>query len=295
MAFTLTGDLNNDTGRVGVAIGFGSPVNLSQIFSGSPLVYPGSTIRIEESLEVLLNVDVPEWVDIDYHWWQPHEYLGTWQALGQSFSGTRHQPEFSGYINGTSLELRYYSDYTVVANPNTPNALVQGSAIVRDCNFVLDNFKLLGIPGLGLPLFLGSKLVALEGSPPVLKMDNILRPAPLQDREFIRQLTGIGLYLLPGVSGNSYKYTIRAINQVYVDYPAFSGSIACDIVQPDQVSCNTEFNSYLLSTNASATELTECPPPPEGGGLYVVETGTFVCSSDSTFSRPYWRCRIAYF
>ncbi len=264
-----------DTGRTGIVFRFGTPINFSEIFDGSPQFYPGSLVQIEEIVIINCTVTQPDQIDVDMNWWLPHQFLGTYQL----FSGTPTYgvpKEDEGYINADSLQIKRYSLYTIAADPNVIAAQHE-QFTVDSCNFYLqpDIYLFDGetIPVGGFrvhdkkPHFLGS---------------TSLSKAPLKDGFFYPKIGGLGLFFSPGVSCGVIEYTARVINTIATDYPAFPVG-TCEFLQPN---CQQQFSAFLAqhpgqyydteSSCNSASLGTLCRP------------FTFTCPSDPTQTFQYW-------
>ncbi len=276
MAFhQIIDTLIGSTGRSGVALRLGTPLNFSQIFDGSPQYYPGSVIQVEEIATIYCTITNPEWIDVDNSWWSPHQYLGSYQVFsGIPSLGAGKIDE--GYINAVELPITKYSTYTIVADPDVIAAQHE-QFTVDACNFYLqpDVYLFAGetTPVGGFrthqtkPDFLGS---------------TSLSKAPLKDGLFYPKIGGLGLFFSPGVEGGVIEYTARVINTIATDYPPFPVS-TCEFLQPN---CQAQFSAFLAQHPGQYYDTETSCNSASLGTLCI--PFTYTCPSDSTQTFTYW-------
>lgn len=254
------------------------PIQFSQIFNGTPQLYAGSSFTIEEVIEFGVLINKPEVIDVDFRWYPPKKYLGTWTIFDQvSVFGT--YPEDRGFIEDFTTKIRRYSTYVVQANADVPIAVHEQSAI-DDCNFNLVSVQV-GVPP-----------VQVEGSGlfekiAVLKSRDTLTRVPLLDQPFNARIKTIGLYIDAGSELTFINYKCRVINAISVDLPAFPITNC----QVEAVSCDGLFAQYLASINNNtsvvqfyATEPDALAAQTQDGNtgsssLTVQQTSPFVCTA----------------
>lgn len=269
--FEVITSISGQTGSIGYIQSFQTPT-FQDIFSGAPQYYHGSSIEVQETMRVITNITDPSAIDTDLEWFSPKRYIGSWQAIGVGGIPTWEEGTY-GFLNSEVQDISFRSRYTIVANPDTP--IVIGDQIdLSTCNFYLrpdvyifpDNP--VPVPGYRpvdiFPQFIGTATYTA---------------APLADTEYNQYLTGIGLFLKPGVEGVSLNYKIAIINDIYTDYPEYEAPTC--IFAP--VLCQPQFSAFLANTpNVFATE-TQC----------IASVGnciqnTWTCPSDPEQTFPYW-------
>lgn len=223
-------------------------IQFSQIFNGTPQLYAGSSFTVEEVVEIGVLINNPRAIDVDFRWYPPKKYMGTWTLFDQVSSfGT--YPEDRGFLEDFSTKIRRYSTYVIQANADIPIAVHEQSAI-DDCNFNLVSVEV-GVPPLQIQ---GSGLFTPIA---VLKSRNTLTKVPLLNRPFIGRIKTIGLYIDPGCELTFINYKARVINGISVDLPNFPLT-PCNVAPPSN--CDSAYQAWLLT-----------PPPPlaVGGVRYA--------------------------
>jgi hypothetical protein len=249
-----------------------NPILLSDIFSGIPQHYPGSTIRCQEILTLSLSVYDESIVDQDLAWYSPKKFLGNYRLLEDILLPTFY-PEDSGYIENLTLKIRRYSEYTVTANPSVPIALGEDS-IIDNCNFQLksDSFFFGGL------LLTGSTLTNNQA---VFKSQESLTKVDLEDTLFNRRLKGIGFFLRPGVEALTARYQASVINEVRILSAPFPNP-TCSI---GVASCSSQFELFI-DNPANAAYLSQSVCQSQNGVQCLL--GTFTCPSDETQTFNYY-------
>jgi hypothetical protein len=212
-----------------------NPIQFSQIFNGVPQLYAGSSFTVEEVIEFGVLINNQSAIDVDYRWYPPKKYMGTWTIFDQlSVFGT--YPEDRGFIEDDITKVRRYSTYVIQANADIPIAVHEQSAI-DDCNFELGSVQI-GVPPVTVE---GSRLTSPEA---VLKSRHTLSRVPLLDRPFIGRIKTIGLYVDLGCELTFVNYKARVINGISVDLPEFPLTVCSNA--PTDIACQLAFNASLL-------------------------------------------------
>lgn len=273
MAIDTTVQGNGDTGITSYLFLGGAPIPFSQIFTGTPQYYPGSTLTVQEILTIRLSIDNPEWIDVDMNWYEQHKYLGTYQTLifDDELGVT---PISEGYLNRQDTLIKEYSQYTITANPSTLVAKHE-QFTADNCNFYLQPEVYL-FPGENTPV----PGFRLNDRNPVLIGATTLSRAPLADTEYFRKIGGVGLFLTKGVSLISLRYRCAVINDIYTDYtPATAPQ--CVFIEPD---CGQRFAAFLLEVGGRYETLTDCIAVGASG----CTANTWVCPTNPTQTFTYY-------
>jgi hypothetical protein len=266
--------IGGQTGSIGTQFAFGANPTLEQVFNGTPQFYPGSMVQIEEIVTIVTSVVDEKLVDIDFGWWQPHRYLGTFQVI-DSLGSPSHYKDDDGYLVDTIQKVRRYSWYTITANPST--VVAQHEQIALDtCNFYLQPDVYL-FPGQNTPVT-GFRTHDLN---PAFLGSVTLSKAPLVNSFFTPQIGGIGLYLKPGVEGVQINYEAAVINTIKTDYP--SATVPnCVFIEPN---CQFQFSAFLAQQptvrfeTQSACQISQSVP---------CAPSTWVCPTTPTETFVYW-------
>lgn len=273
-------------GPIEIAIRGLEPIDFSDIFGGIPQLYAGSSFTVEEVIEFGCLIKTPELIDVDFRWYPPKKYLGTWTIFDQvSAFGT--SPEDRGFIEDTICKIRRYSVYVIQGNANVPIAVHEQSSI-DNCNFYL------GEVGLNLPP-INVSVQPLIFNEAVLKSRHTLQRVPLVDRNFIAKIKTIGFHIDPGAELTFVNYKCRVINAISVDLPPFPITV-CDVAPQ---SCNGLFANFLQDFNAGspqslayASEALATEAANNSGGIsannYVESGGAFTCTIAPFTVYPYW-------
>jgi hypothetical protein len=202
---------NAGSGTVGHI--FPQPINFSEVFDGAPQFYSGSTIELLEVLTINSQV-VPNQaylVDIDYRWFDPKVYLGTYQLGALVIDGLETEAEGGqGYLTNYISKIKRYSRYTVTADPGTP--IGQGDVLSLDnCNFGLKSVSLSVGP------------LTIEGSVPIQNQSLLTgyisrQRAPLKNAIYNQFFKSVGLYFNPGCEPLSVTHEVKVINAITTDY-----------------------------------------------------------------------------
>jgi hypothetical protein len=266
MVFSRTLDVGI-TGHGG-ALFTGIP-NFSQIFTGTPLFYHGSTIQVQEILTISSEILDERLVDVNYEYFTPKYFLGNWQANGLITQSFNH--EDSGLLWELEQEIKRYSTYTITANPNAPQTFADGGSISQ-CNFELVAVSI-GAPGSTLSAFEPFKKQDL------FLLENYRRPASLADTPYNQKLNSCGFYVVPGARINTVRLDIAIINDIYTQDTAWVPR-QCEL---GVKSCQQQLEEVLVAQNLTLTP-TECP---EG---YTAGSGSWVCPTDPEFFRTVYYC-----
>jgi hypothetical protein len=274
--FEANYSIQGQTGKIGVIQVVAAP-NFSQIFSGSPQYYPGSSIEVQEVMRIVTNVADPSKVDSDTQWFDNKLYLGSYQIISNS-GLTLHREGDDGFLVSQVQEVVRYSHYTITANPNTLVAQHEQLAI-DNCNYYIQPDVYLfpdeinPVPGFRTheinPLFLGS---------------TTLSKAPLADTPFNQKIFGVGLFLKPGVEGVRVEYKLAVINDIYTDYPSAEAP-KCVFGTP---SCPVQFAAFLVTANAFETKA-NCENLVGVGNCTPL---IWTCPTDPDISFTYWTTNL---
>jgi hypothetical protein len=284
MAFSTTFSISGSRGKVGW---FGSgAINFSQLFTGKPQYYAGSVIQVQEVVTIYTSIYEPIAVDKDFGWFVDKQYIGTFQVLGQDAQPT-HYIEDDGYLVDTIQKITRYSNYTITANPSVPIALSEGFT-VYDCNTYLVPEVYL-FPGTNTPVP-GQRLRDPGEGKPILRGYTSLTASDLADTQFFPRISGLGLFLKPGVEGINIDYRVAIINDIYTANQPFPVQ-TCELVQP---SCSEQYNAFLLASgpNQLFPSSVTCeayvaglPPIPI---TFCSGPNFWVCPTDPTYTREFW-------
>jgi len=277
MAFSIGGNLNNVGGEKESRL-FLDPIFFSQIFSGVPEFYAGSTIQVQEILTILLFIPPGNElkIDVDFGWFQNHEYLGTYQLLSGDASTSGVIEGDEGYLTNQIQKIRRYSNYTIVADPAVQ--IGTGEVMVTDdCNFRLEGVTV------DLPPFEIGQLHPQQATG-LFQSAISLTKVGLRDTEFNKRIPGFGLYYAPGVNGYSWSYDVAVVNTIATDLVPFPVTQCATLAVP----CQQEFDAFFagLPDNGFADHYALTP-----GGCNIGEIPdlrVFNCADGGT--RDYYFC-----
>lgn len=176
---------------------------------------------VQEILTILSEV-IPgqeQLVDVDYRWFDPKVYLGSYQVKPTLVSGNSPEGEGGeGFLTNRIVDLVRYSHYTIVADPNVP--VGQGSIFTVDnCNFGLVTVSL-GVP----PVVVTAQKPIVDQA--IFSGNTSIQRAPLKDTDYSCKLASVGLYYNPGCQPSQLFHRIAIINTISTDYDNFP-NFAC--------------------------------------------------------------------
>lgn len=273
MAKTITGT-QSGTGKVLVLDSIGS-VALSEIIAPYPHYYEGSTIRIEERLDINITVGDLGKIDADLGWWQTKYFLGTYQLIGSE--GTPDNTgDNAGYLSYQRMTWRRQHEFTLVGDPGTPIALGEQFTI-QDCNFQIYS----GV----VTLETGEQVYQLFKHQDVFRGAITSTAVEVQELAIIPKIRGFGLFLRPGTTGVEYRWTFTEVDTPFVSLEPAAIASCFYAAMP---SCFDEFTAWKIIQNADflaglkdrpnvATSGDECL-----GGAY--ETAVYNCADGGSVS-----------
>lgn len=278
MAYSLDEMITGQTGSIGLITLSGAP-NLSQLFTGTPQFYAGSLIQIEEILTIVTSIDDASLVDVDYRWFSPRKYLGTYQlinTLGLLSGGAEEQ----GNLFTEYQEIKRYSWYTVVANP-AKLVNIHEQLFIENCNYYTEPavyvFPDEPVPRVGSWMQPNKQPVFIGGT--------TISRAPLLDKTFNQKIYGVGLFLNAGVSGIRVSYKAGIINTVSTDYEQYTAPSCLFAANP---TCQQQFNAFLASADpqfSTSDTLAGC----QATATSVCSAYTYFCPTDPTQQFTYYQ------
>jgi hypothetical protein len=199
-----------------------SPILFSQIFDGTPQFYSGSTIEVQEILQITSQVIIgmEQFVDVDFKWFEPKIYYGSYQLVGLTAGIEDENQGGQGFLTNYIHKFIRRSSYQIVADPSVPIA-EESSLIIDNCSFQLR----------GISAMFGGAEISLN-SP--LQNESLFQGkisrqrAPLKDATYNQFFKSIGLYYNPGCELVGINHRVQIINVVSTDlspYPNFSCSL----------------------------------------------------------------------
>jgi hypothetical protein len=219
-SFTQAADSGGGEGKYGILLP--TPILFSEIFDGAPQYYTGSTIHLQEVLEIESEIIVGKerFVDVDLKWFDSKIYFGTYQ-FGDPLRGQETVNERGeGFLTNRKHVFIRRSDYTVTANPDTPIAMEQVFT-VDNCNFEI----------VEAGIEFGGAEISIQRP---LRNANMFNGkisqtrAPLKDGAYNQFFNSIGLYYNPGCAHVQITHRVQIINAIQTDflpYPEFTCEI----------------------------------------------------------------------
>lgn len=199
-----------------------TPILFSEVFEGAPQFYTGSTIYVQEVLNIKSGIvsGKEKFVDADFRWFDPKIYLGTYQ-FGTIVTGIENENEKGqGFLTNQNHVFVRRSAYTIAANPDTPIAYEQ-TFTVDNCNFETITA---GIEFGGAELEIQRPLRNKNMFTGKISQSR----APLADGIYNQFFFGIGLYMNPGCELLQITHRVQVINALQTDfnpYPEFTCEI----------------------------------------------------------------------
>ncbi len=190
-------------------------ITFTDIFDGTPQFYAGSTILVQEILDIVTTIvpGLEHLVDIDKRWFSNKEYLGTYQ-FNLTTGYTENEFEGgSGFLTSQLQRFKRYSTYTIVAAPDTPVA-ISSTFTIDNCNYQLGK---IGATIAGVAVELQTPLTNEN----LFKGRNSLQKAPLRNANYNPFFIDVGLFLNPGCQPIRLYHTVQIINVVATNWEAF--------------------------------------------------------------------------
>lgn len=268
--------ISGGTGAQGFQFLFSTPTKFSDIYEGVPEVYPGSIVQVQELLNIQLSIADQTLVDVDKNWFFHHQYVGSYQITDGNAQPTHYEGD-EGYMFGTEHAIRRYSTYSITPNPDIPKLLGE-QFVVDNCNFgiIQATFAFGGVSATGYTPVSNKQLVVGQNS---------LTRVDIADRIFERKISGVGLFLKPGVEGISLRYRVAVINEIRITGQAFP-MLECQLSD-----CDTQFNVFISNGSGSKYKTSEACEAADTTGLpgsMNCSPQTFVCPTDSNKTYQYW-------
>jgi hypothetical protein len=207
-----------------ILIDFPGSINFTQIFDGLPQFFPGSIITVQEIVQFLITVTAGEehLVDVDYRWYEPKVYLGSYQLQGGV--GVYREPETEGgqgFLVNSFTEIKRYSTYTIVASPSVPVGTIQGFT-VDNCNLAL---RTVGFGFGGVSIDIQTPLT----NDSLLKGEISIQRARLNNTPYNQFFSQLGLYINPGCRLLQARHKIAVINTIAADLDPYSQPLCVPI------------------------------------------------------------------
>jgi hypothetical protein len=282
VVFNASIDIFGQTGTIAISQ-FGTTINLSQLFDGTPQFYPGSLIQIQEVMTLVTRIEDPKLVDVDYRWAFPREYRGTFQLFGALGLPT-NTVEDQGQILAGLQEISRYSWYTITANPDTIVAKHEQFS-VDNCNFYLQPEVYL-FPGTNTPI---AGFRTTPDLTPTFLGSTTISKAPLLNTQFNQKITGVGLFLYAGIQGVRVEYKAGVINTVYTDYEQADVPQCIFLGTPN---CQQQFNSFVVAggyVNAPVNGVIyDSEAACLGDNQSLCSAQTYVCPTNPSETFTYW-------
>lgn len=219
-SITIPGDTGDASGAIGRALP--TPILFSQIFDGAPQFYLGSTIHVQEILEIesAIIIGKEHLVDVDFKWFQPKKYIGTYQFEAGLTSILNEGENGQGFLTNEKHTFIRRSQYTITANPDVPIAYEQ-TFLVDNCNFEIVEA---GVTFGGAEISIQRPLRNESMFQGKISQTRV----PLSDAQYNQFFNTIGLYYNPGCTLTSLTHRVQVINSIqaaFLPYPEFTCEI----------------------------------------------------------------------
>lgn len=256
-------------------------LDINAVMDGTNRTYSGGQIQIRERLKINTFVEQPSWVDVDYNWPRPHEYLGNYQIAGREGFFTSNYGD-EGYITNTETVVEKITIVNIVADSNKATT-VSGVTSIEQCNLrLLPELKV--IPPVITPVL---TYVPERTQPNFVGLTSVSPPA-IRDGRILAQISGVLVRPRAGVAVINATYGAEVINEVFNDDPIFEQPI-CKL--PENPTCDAEFTQFLYGSNGGIppgdpsgvvfTDLAQCQAiyPPGNPATPQCALGQFTCTS----------------
>lgn len=263
----------------------------------------GNSIEVTQKIEVEIGVDNPAKIDVDYRYYSPKNYCGTWQQ----FTGDSIISNGGGYFdNAMGRNALVNRFHLTVLSEFVPSEYLQFQSQYRadliPCNWRLqpDVFpdQGTGVPVAGFSLVTGtpespSALLNIDSRFLWLNQDDNYPHSSIGITGAYRENLNldnlwykIGMYFYEGCYGISVRnsLSIDSIEQIVI--PAtIENSVAllpeCSSLGSN---CSAQFDLYLQSSSGVFLSQQACV----NSGAVVCLPTTWVCPSDPSYTREVW-------
>lgn len=262
---------------------------IKDVLSSPNVFFSETSVQVSERLFLNVIVTNPDFIDVDFNWPIPHQYLGNYQLA--TWNGSYSCiAENEGFITSTTTIIEKRSAITICADPNLLST-IEGNIKIEQCNFQLKPELKLIPPDI-------TPVVSYQLVQPEPAFEGFLQRQPpvLQSTKFQPQISEARVKLRPGCQLLSASYLIAPINNVFINEPAYILPV-CNL--PEDNSCQQEFDAFVLVNNsglpidtiggghiysifANCEEFKVAGPCPQGTCVQK----TFTCSNGDT--RTYW-------
>lgn len=246
MSYSTTSPLQGNTGRIiqtvvsSLATGGRADVAWSEIAEPGFRLPIGASFDLIEELVIRVSVDDEKLVDVDMRYYEPHQFLGSWQLIGEFVSQLYPSAGEEGFL--------WYSDTTIVRKnrftliPTPGSKYLDGNSNIDNCNFRLAGTQL---------IFANASVISLStgSDSSQFRAQNDRNMYALQGT-VKTEIDTVGLYLNRGVSGISLLYDARIDNVAYANTNPPTSRLCGDTGNK----CMDDFYMFLAG-------LTPTPPP----------------------------------
>jgi hypothetical protein len=212
------------TGEVGFL--FPPPdFSVETLFATRVPVSEGSTVVINESVQLVFSIDNPSLVSLDKRWFGGKPYLGTYKYTTlEQLGRNAFSVGASGFLENLSVDIDLSASYLVVGDP-VRNPGVGGTIHLDPCNFRIAPDQSTILPPGDLPSF--PEYIS-KGSTRAFKGNLSSELYPLGVGDYRSLIDQVGLFLLPGVSCLSATKVVSIGGQVQSARPASLAMRSCD-------------------------------------------------------------------
>lgn len=212
----------------------------------------GSTIEVEETLNIETVVKTPAFVSFDLEWYVPRADRGSYILFGDNGKQTGLVGEADeGRIYYDQVSLMRKTQYVVV--PIAANDdLVLGVSRTNNCSFGLVPLEIETSPGVNVKGFQPFKQRDIFISSHAIEM------YPVASGRVRQQVVRVGIYVKPGVSLSSVNYTMRIGGQAVTGRPKYIKPGECGLgarscqEQLATLAADPQAGFYLTEAEANA-------------------------------------------
>jgi hypothetical protein len=262
---TINFSAPTDVGRVGMFHIFNGQrsdqMALSSFVEAGQIYYAGSVAIIEETIGATFVVDSPEFIDVDYRWWQPKKYIGTWQLLEAEPNLWLGDEQKCGFVN--SERFKVTARYSFPIGADSMAETESGISIVDNCNYAL------GELGLAVPPFT-AKIQAPVADTALFTVRNTIKPSKLKAATITLQAHNLVMFLNEGVRIETATHTVDLV-QILAISDKKAEAASCLLPKSQQgKTCKEQFDEFVAA-NGGYRDNTPLGSLPPGGVIFSTE------------------------
>jgi hypothetical protein len=250
-------------------------ISLGLIIDLQSRYLPGSILYLREEWSSQFVVTDEKAIDVDFRYFDPELYLGTWQELDYDTSLWEGDHDKAGKINSLTHTISKVTPYTIVSFGTTPE--IAGTGRIDNCNFLtVQSPRVIN----------GTSRVTNTpvGYDAIFSTEFSRTKAKFISQTITANIGNIGYFLNPGVQLTGITYKASVDPTLIYESTTFGTGLKCTLPVFSPLACSAEFTAFLAQTSSRFATLAECQL--NSGAIPCLQK-TFFCADGGT--RTYYQ------